>query len=114
LKTISKSIVMKKITTFLLTASILLCFSSINAQTGFGVKAGVNIANITDNPYKPRVGVHGGVFVNRAISRHFAVQPELLFSGEGQRVMFNSLVGLSLRINDIIKPTSTTNDQNGK
>ena len=67
------------------------CFSSVNGQTGIGVKGGVNIANITDNPYKPRVSVHGGIFVNRSISRHFAIQPELLFSGEGQRVIHNSL-----------------------
>ena len=64
-------------------ATALLCFSSVNGQTAVGLKAGVNIATLSGDSHDPKVGVHGGVFVNRSISKNFFVQPELLFSGEG-------------------------------
>lgn len=66
-----------------------LCISNSHGQTAFGLKGGVNIADMTDNPYKPRLSGHGGIFVNRSISKHFSVQPELLFSGEGQQYMWD-------------------------
>ena len=83
LKIISKSIVMKKIKTLLLGTVTVLCLSSVNGQTAFGLKAGVNIANLSGASHDPRVSAHGGVFVNRSIAKNFFIEPELLFSGEG-------------------------------
>ena len=88
LKIISKSIVMKKMISLLLTVTASLCFSSVNGQTAIGAKAGVNVANLSGDAHDPRVSVHGGFFVNRSISKNFSVQPELLFSGEGVKYVW--------------------------
>ena len=66
-----------------------LCITAVNGQTAFGLKGGVNIANLTDNTYKPRVSAHGGIFVHHTLNKNFCIQPELLFSGEGQRFVYN-------------------------
>ena len=62
---------------------------AINGQTALGVKAGVNIASMPDS-YKQRVSFHGGIFVNRTLNKYFSIQPEIYFSGEGQRAYYNS------------------------
>jgi len=86
----SKTIIMKKIVMLLTVALGLLYCYDIKGQTAFGVKGGVNIGDLSDNGYHPRVSGHGGVFVHRTINKYFCIQPEVLFSGEGQRFTFNS------------------------
>ena len=81
---------MKIVKTLLLGAATVLCMSSVTGQTAFGLKGGVNIANMTDNPGKPRISGHGGIFLNRSIGNHFFIQPELLYSGEGQQYMWDN------------------------
>ena len=82
---------MKIIKTLLFGAATALCVSSVTGQTTFGLKGGVNIADMTDNLYKPRISGHGGIFVNRSISKHFFIQPELQFSGEGKQYVWDNL-----------------------
>ena len=77
---------MKKI---ILAAAAVFAFGSANAQeTKFGVKGGLNIANLSgdieDNSSK--VGFHVGGFVEIKVSDKFSVQPELLFSTQGTKV----------------------------
>jgi hypothetical protein len=79
---------MKRVNVFLLGAIALMCFSRVNGQTAVGLKAGVNIANLSGDSHDPRIGLHGGLFVNRSISKKISIQPELLFSGEGVKYVW--------------------------
>ena len=76
---------MKKI---ILTVAAVFAFGFANAQeTKFGVKGGVNFANLSgdieDNSTK--VGFNVGSFVEIKISDKFSLQPELLFSTQGTK-----------------------------
>ena len=61
--------------------------SSLYAQhTNFGIKAGYNSARvqITDaQDYDSKSGFHIGALAHIHISKYFAVQPELVYSGQG-------------------------------
>jgi len=69
--------------------------TTITAQrttTHFGLKAGVNIANIkieNAGDGDTRVGFHAGGLAHIHVSKHFAVQPELVFSTQGRRETIN-------------------------
>jgi hypothetical protein len=76
---------MKKI---LCIVSGIISFSvAINAQqTHFGVKAGLNSASVkvTDgDDYDSKVGFYLGGLAHIHLTRHFAVQPELIYSTQG-------------------------------
>ena len=76
---------MKKV---LLSAVALMAFG-IAAQAQdikFGVKAGVNIADLSDNSAGSRVGFHVGGLAEFGITEQFSIQPELLYSGQGAKV----------------------------
>ena len=82
---------MKKIITVFIGALTVLSSIMVNGQTTLGIKGGVNVADLSDNGYKPRVSGHVGVYVNRMFNKYFAIQPEVLFSGEGQQYVYNSV-----------------------
>lgn len=58
----------------------------------FGLKTGLNIANLKDkngNPndyYHTKLGVYGGVFTHVHITNRWAVQPEIVFSLTGHKI----------------------------
>ena len=76
---------MKKVTMVLSVALISFLFSPVNAQQAVGIKGGVNIASLSGFEGRSRIGVHGGVFLHHTINKDWCFQPELLYSGEGQR-----------------------------
>lgn len=74
---------MKK--TFLFIVCVI-SFAAAQAQLKYGIKAGLNFANLVgpsvdDNGIK--LGVHFGGFANFQVADKFTVQPELIFSGQG-------------------------------
>lgn len=81
---------MKKV---LLTVAAIFAFGFANAQdVKFGVKAGLNFANLTgdaeDNSM--RVSFHVGGLAEIKLSNKFAIQPELLFSSQGAKFDTNT------------------------
>lgn len=77
---------MKK--TILLVASVMF-MHLLHAQRNnveFGIKAGINAANFKIDPSfnsNSRVSLHLGGLAHVHVSEHFAVQPELMISGQG-------------------------------
>lgn len=66
------------------------CAASVavtNAQVRFGVKGGVNLANVSgdveDN--KMKIGFHAGALVQIPVTQQFMVQPEAIFSTQGAK-----------------------------
>lgn len=62
------------------------------ATTGFryGVKAGLNLASLTNSPSdaNSRVSFHAGVVAEFKIAQNFSIQPELLYSEQGLKYDF--------------------------
>ena len=76
---------MKKV---LLSAVAVMAFMSVSAQeTRFGVKAGVNLSNLTGDAEdaKSLVGFQVGGFAEIKLTEKFAIQPEVLFSTQGAK-----------------------------
>ena len=55
-------------------------------ETHFGIKAGLNMAGLdikNDQDYDSKAGLYAGGLAHIHISKHFALQPELVFSMQG-------------------------------
>ena len=78
-------------TTLALAVALLVSAGTAHAQTSFGVKAGINLANLSiddaDDTFDPenRTGFVAGVFVTVRGGGVFAFQPEVLFSQQGAK-----------------------------
>jgi len=83
--------IMKKATTILSVAVMSLLFSTVNAQQAVGIKGGINIASLSGFEGRSRISGHAGVFLHHTINKNWCFQPELLYSGEGQRYMSNGV-----------------------
>lgn len=72
-----------------LTIMVLLIAHCLNAQhVNFGLKVGLNVFNIqNDNSttYDPKAGLNAGLIGHIHLSRHFALQPELIYSQKGAK-----------------------------
>ncbi len=65
-------------------AGAVVLFGAVNAQS-FGVKAGLNITNITNLEADAKVGFHAGAFMNMPLASSFSIQPEVLYNGKGAK-----------------------------
>ena len=74
---------MKKIVLVAVIAIISLV--SVNAQTSFGVKGGVNSATLNGDieGNKSLIGFNAGLFAEIALADSFYIQPELIYSTQG-------------------------------
>ena len=96
---------MKKI--LLVAVIALISMVGLNAQTSFGAKAGLNVANlsgdVTDN--KALIGFNIGAFAEITLADSFYLQPELLYSTQGaQYDGSDSDFSADLNLNYIIIP----------
>ena len=83
---------MKKLSFFLTLLFLLILFLSGNAQPKTGFKAGINAASLSSFEGNHRMGIHAGFFASFNMgkkNKEWQVQPELLYSSEGQRYEFN-------------------------
>ena len=77
---------MKKI--ILVAVIAVITMVSVNAQTSFGAKAGLNVANLSGDisNHESFVGFNVGFFVEITLADSFFLQPELLFSTQGTTI----------------------------
>lgn len=73
-------------------------FAVSQAQISYGVKGGLNVANVggedvEDN--KAKLGFHLGGFVGVSVAENFSIQPELVFSLQGVKFDGDAKVNMS-------------------
>jgi len=97
---------MKKQSIFTIVSCLLFVFGSAQ-ELSFGVKGGVNVSSVSGNAYvnlgglTSKVSFHVGGVAEIPISDKFAVQPELLFSSQGNQWNFS---GDNLRLDYVNLP----------
>jgi len=91
----------------LLVPVMIACFLSASAQEQqasgertispkFGIKAGINLANLyVDNieDENMKVGLNAGFIAKIPLVRGLSIQPELLYSSKGAKLTYNNLLG---------------------
>ena len=82
---------MKKNNLITLLVAISASFITADAQNAIGIKGGVNIARLSEFTGRSRISGHGGVFLHHTINKTWCFQPELLYSGEGQKYISNGV-----------------------
>lgn len=75
-----------KRTVFVLIVFAALLSWTANAQTHFGVKAGINMSSIDRTHVKDNLGYQAGLVFHSELPLWFSLQPELLFHVKGARV----------------------------
>ena len=70
---------------FVLTTTMvfLTAIYSFSQEIGFGVKAGLSLANLTETSYHVRPGLVIGGFANIRFNDYVALQPELQYAMQG-------------------------------
>ncbi|MGV8947397.1 MAG: porin family protein [Lutibacter sp.] len=79
---------------------------SLNAQTSFGAKAGLNVAkligDVPDN--KSLIGFNVGIFAEIGLADSFYIQPELFYSTQGGTFDYPIIGSTDLKLNYINLP----------
>ena len=70
---------------FLVVAIMSFTFSVAKAQAIIGIKGGVSSGQLSGFSGNSRVSGHAGLFLHHQINSNWCFQPELIYSGEGQR-----------------------------
>jgi len=76
-------------------------------ETNFGIKAGFNSYNITNDPgdnFDARSGFNAGIFSHIHLSPQFALQPELLYSQQGTTNIDFGAVAADLKLDYLNLP----------
>ena len=87
--------------------AVLFCFAtSINAQTNFGVKGGLNFTffKVTEGDFgtnpDTEIGYYGGFFASFKVKNDFNIQPELLYISVSDFKFFNAPIYLKYDIKE--------------
>ncbi len=73
-------------------AGLLFLVTTANAQPPrMGAKAGLNYASLSGYDGDHFMSFHAGVFVHTALDKKWRIQPELLYSKEGQHYMVDGI-----------------------
>ena len=75
---------MKKTIMVMSTLGMICLFMTAKAQT-VGAKGGFNISDVSGMNGNSRVSGHAGLYFNSVLGKGWAIQPELLYSGEGEK-----------------------------
>lgn len=82
---------------FLVAVLTFFSVSAFSQGVSFGVKAGLNVSNYTSSDGGPSssalIGFHGGAYLTAMFSEHIGLQPELLYSMQGDKYSYNSGFG---------------------
>ena len=73
----------------LLCTGLILSVTAVKAQPNAGLKGGVNYTSLSGYEGDRRLSFHAGFFVEIPLSKKWTVQPELLYSGEGQHYILS-------------------------
>jgi opacity protein-like surface antigen len=74
-------------------ALAMFCALAISSQAqdiSVGLKGGLNISDVSGVNGDNRLSGHLGVFVNGKLNSKWSIQPELLYSGQGQQFMYQN------------------------
>ena len=77
---------MKKVILFALAIVVTQLLNAQRSNVEWGIKGGVNAANLSIElsfNSESRIGLHLGGLAHIHLSEHFALQPELMVSGQG-------------------------------
>ncbi|MDR4954173.1 porin family protein [Chryseobacterium sp. ES2] len=70
--------------------------STSSSKIKFGLKAGLNVSNLSNMNMNSKAGFYGGVFVNIPVAKDFSIQPEVLYSAVGAKEKGGSNAKLNL------------------
>jgi hypothetical protein len=76
---------MKKFLALVLVSTCIIQVLPTQAQYSAAIKGGINSGYLSGFEGNSRISGHIGLALHRSINRNWAFQPELLYSGEGQR-----------------------------
>lgn len=105
---------MKKMLFVFMAGSV--CFSAFSQNTvsqkntpaaQFGIKAGVNLANVKSELYSnstSRIGVNAGIFSHIHLSPHLAIQPEVSYSQQGYEQDLTSNLSVTTKLDYVNVP----------
>jgi hypothetical protein len=74
---------MKK--TFVFASTFLLCLSVFAQDAKFGLKGGINFANVTNTGGDLKTGFHFGGLAHIHVTPAFSLQPEIVYSTQGAK-----------------------------
>lgn len=71
---------------FVVMAALACCMAgAIQAQTVPGIKGGLNLTDVSNFNGDNRLSGHVGLFLHHSLNSRWCIQPEILYSGQGQK-----------------------------